>query len=782
MFSKEFAHRKLRPIAALIMAAMVTKAHAQDTEELILRVAVNTLAKGDFIVLMTPDGDVRLKTRDFARLGIKDPGKHIEIRGEKYVSLKSLEPDVTFKVDLTELKLDIQVSAQLLGETVRDLSTGLPRGRLAKDTSAFFNYAASYETTKDFGAGTFTVPTEIGMRYGDFLLLSTSSFQRNEDEKSFVRLHTSILKDDPEKLRRFTLGDFTGLSGPLGSSVLMGGLSIAKNFAIDPYFWRFASPGFEGIATTPSQIEIYQRGQVLQTYRVPPGRFVLQNLPGAVSGLGEYTIIVKDAFGREQRFDRPYYLASTFLKDGIHDYSYNIGFERKDFGRESFQYGDVNFLAFHNLGLRDRINIGFAAEGSKGLIHFGPTSAFKLGTYGVTGLATAFSHSEGKSGFGGLFAYEFLSRFFSTRMSLRAFSANYLNLSLASATQKTMLEATFSVGLNLERLGFVTGEFTTTKVHAGQGRDRFALSYNKQLTKDLALFLSTSTTKSDRTSTEFFAGLNFFIGRGVSANFSHTTRDGENREALTLLKSAPDTEGLGFRLAAERISPEKDTERIDGNGLLQYNGPYGTYTSEYRRLLGTDNYSFSASGGVAAVGNSFHLTRPISDSFAVVRVAGLKGVEVKFNNRPQGTTGSQGELLLPSILSFHSNKIDIEPAHVPLNYSIDKVTEEVTPLFRSGALVEFKLARIQELVGIIIYLENGQQKPVEYGQLEVLGLERPVEVPIGKEGEFYLENLPRGRYTGRVLSKGRECRINIVIPESDDMTIDLGVVRCESFS
>lgn len=767
---------------ALTMAVMIAKAHGQETEEIILRVVVNTIPKGDFIVLTTPEGDVQLKGQDFARLGIKDPGKRIEVKGEKYVSLKSLDPDVTFKVDLKELKLDIQVSAELLGETIRDLSAAAPRGRFAKDTSAFFNYAAGYDTTSDFGGGNLTLPTEIGIRYSDFLLLSAFSFQKNQDESRFARLNSSILRDDLEQLRRFTVGDITGLSGPLGSSVLMGGLSFARNFAIDPYFRRFSSPGFEGIATTPSQIEIYQQGRVLQTQRVPPGRFVLENLPGAVSGLGGYTIVVRDAFGREQRFDRPYYLASTFLKDGIHDYSYNIGLKRKAFGRESFQYGDVNALAFHNLGLWDRINVGLSAEGSKDLIHFGPTSAFQFGTYGVASLATALSHSESKSGFGGLFAYEFLSRLFSARLLLRAFSSDYLNLSLASVAQRSKLEANLSVGLSLDRLGFLTSEVSRSKMHVGQGTDRFALSYNKQLTKDLVLFLSTTTTRSNRTATEFFVGLNYFIGRGISANFSHTTRDGENREALTLLKSAPDTEGLGFRFSTERISPQKDTARLDSDAFVQYNGPFGSYTSEYRRSLRTDNFSFSLSGGVAAVGSSFHLTRPISDSFAVVRVPDLKGVEVKFNNRPQGRTDGNGEILLPNILSFHSNKIDIEPAHVPLNYSIDKVTEEVTPLFRSGALVEFKLAKIQAVFGTITHIENGRQIPLEYGSLEILGLERPVEAPIGKAGEFYLENIPPGSYAGKVLSKGKECRVNIVIPKSDEMTIDLGAVSCEDLA
>lgn len=764
---------------ALMIAAMISRAQAQDAEEIILRVVVNTVPKGDFIVRMTPEGDIRIKAEDFARLGIQDPGRHVEIKGEKYVSLKALEPDATFTADLRELKLDIQASAGLLGETVRDLSLGAPRSQVAKDTSAFFNYTASYDTTKNFGSGQLALPTEVGVRYGDFLLLSTFSLQRNPDENKFARLNTSVLADNLGRLQRMTLGDFAGISGPLGSSVLMGGLSVAKNFAVDPYFRRFPAPDVEGIATTPSQVEIYQAGRVVQTHRVPPGKFVLQNLPGAISGFGEYTLVVKDAFGREQRIDRPYYLAGTFLKDGIHDYSYNVGFARKEFGRESFQYGDPAFLAFHNLGLRDSINVGLSAEGSKDLVHFGPTSAVTLGIYGVANFAAAFSRGDGRNGFGGLFAYEFLSRPFTTRLIFRAFSAGYSNLSLASVSQRPKMDARLSVGLNLDRLGFLSAEATTTRMHVGQDNDRISLSYNKQLSRDLALFLSASRSRSNRTSTEFFAGVNYFIGKGVSANLTHSRSDDENRQSLTVLKSAPDTEGLGFRLSGERIAPEKESERIEGNAFIQYNGPYGSYTSEYRRSLGADNYSFSVSGGVAAVGTSFHFSRPISDSFALVRVPGVAGVEVKFNNRPQGTTDGKGEFLLPNLLSFHANKVEVEPANIPLNYSIDAVSKQVTPLFRSGALVEFKLAKIQALFGTIAMVEAGEQKPVAYGQLTLPGLDKPIEAPIGKEGEFYLENIPAGTYAGKVVSKEKECSVNLVVPESDEPMIDLGTLGCE---
>ncbi len=52
------------------------------------------------------------------------------------------------------------------------------------------------------------------------------------------------------------------------------------------------------------------------------------------------------------------------------------------------------------------------------------------------------------------------------------------------------------------------------------------------------------------------------------------------------------------------------------------------------------------------------------------------------------------------------------------------------------------------------------------------------ESPIGRDGEFYLENLPRGRHAAIVDHKDAVCRFTLETPVSAASLVDVGTVRC----
>ena len=65
-----------------------------------------------------------------------------------------------------------------------------------------------------------------------------------------------------------------------------------------------------------------------------------------------------------------------------------------------------------------------------------------------------------------------------------------------------------------------------------------------------------------------------------------------------------------------------------------------------------------------------------------------------------------------------------------------------------------------------------------YGQLTVTADGRTYESPIGRDGEFYLENLPRGRYPAVIDHKDATCRFTLETPASAASMVDVGTVRC----
>src|SRR5262249_46139718 len=150
--------------------------------------------------------------------------------------LVSLAPAVTFTIDEENLVVDLAVPTGPPGVTVRDLLPGAPPGLVySQDTSAFLNGSVS---GIDFERYRWT--GEAGLSIRNTLLTSTV-FQ---DEAGTVsRGLSSFAVDDRERLTRWLAGDRFDSSGPLGGRVQLGGLSVSREFALDPYFVRFPTVG-----------------------------------------------------------------------------------------------------------------------------------------------------------------------------------------------------------------------------------------------------------------------------------------------------------------------------------------------------------------------------------------------------------------------------------------------------------------------------------------------------------------------------------------------------------
>jgi outer membrane usher protein len=183
---------------------------------------------------------------------------------------------------------------------------------------------------------------------------------------------------------------------------------------------------------------------------------------------------------------------------------------------------------------------------------------------------------------------------------------------------------------------------------------------------------------------------------------------------------------------------------------------------------------------LAYVGGSFFATRAVQESFAVIRVPELSGIRGYLNNLEAGATDSRGNLFVPSLLSYYGNKLSIAPKDIPLNHNIDVVDRIVAPPYRGGALVEFSAPRIQRVVGKTIVAKDSKEIVPAYGQLTLSANGKSFDSPLGKEGEFYFENLQGGRYQGLIEHKDLSCEFTLEIPQSPDELIQLGSVRCRS--
>jgi outer membrane usher protein FimD/PapC len=109
------------------------------------------------------------------------------------------------------------------------------------------------------------------------------------------------------------------------------------------------------------------------------------------------------------------------------------------------------------------------------------------------------------------------------------------------------------------------------------------------------------------------------------------------------------------------------------------------------------------------------------------------------------------------------------------------VTKVISPAERSGSLVGFDVARYQAVTGKLFVREGGQRRPMEFLEIRARSGDRAQAAPTGKDGEFFLENVGSGIVDLLFRDRGRDRSCAIVVPESEEIIVEVGEVSCEFF-
>ena len=766
---KKFVRSTLRGLCLFIFILEVSFrsclafSAAQD-QHAIFPVFVNQVPKGEVIALIRP-ADILARVSDLHRAGVLGfSGQNETVRGETYVSLSSLVPFVTFEMDEEALVLRLTVQPALLPPTVMNLRPDRPPGIIySQDTSAFFNYAVNlvdFARFEAFGEG--------GLSIDGKLLFSSLSRNINGD---VVRGQTNLTIDNRQNLMRWVIGDSFASAHGLGGSLFLAGIRVSREFGLDPYFYSSPSLGLSSAVLTPSTADIYVNGLLVRRAQLPPGQFELRNLP-VTTGSGVTRVVIRDAFGREREVLSPFYFTTGVLAQGLHEYSYNFGFRRNDVGDSSWDYGAPAFLGRHRFGLTDSLTPGLRFEASSGLVSSGATLTARL-PFGETEFSGAASHDKGRSGVAASLGYTYLARLFSFGGSIKYLSPHYATLSLKATDEHTSAETSAFIGFELASRTSLILQHTFANSNTKGQSQRISLSTSTRLTDRLNLFLAGGQSRQQgNRATELFAGLGYFFGNNT-ASLSYQQQGASGTSAIGLQKSLPAGTGFGYRF---QFANRSDQNQMDG--LLQYQGPYGRYEASYNRVNGQDSSVLNVAGGLAAIGGNIYFTRPIQESFALIRVPGVAGVRGTISNQEIGHTNAQGDLLVPDLLPYYGNRLGIADQDIPLSHSVDASEKIVAPPFRSGAVITFPVKRIQSFTGVIRIDISGKITTPAYGQLTVTAAEERFESPIGKEGEFYLENVPPGRHRAAIEFGETVCRFELDIPKSNESAVELRDSRC----
>ncbi len=742
---------------------------------------------------------------------IKDLGVKVDARGQEPVAVDQI-PGVRVRLDNAAQQLVVTVPPEWLPRQVVDMDArekaSLPA---ASSTGALVNYDAYLNRNRRTTALSVWSEQRLFSPYG--AVSSTGAWrgtvqgQEGAGAPGFMRYDTQWRYNDPTTMNKYVVGDLITDALADSSSVHMAGLQFGRNFATRPDLVTYPVPQFAGQAAVPTAVDLFINNYRMGSQQVGPGPFTLQSLP-YINGAGTATVVTRDALGREVSQEVSFYVSNDLLRPGLSDYSASVGWLRRRYGVSSFDYGDLAASGVFRHGLTSGWTATGWAQGAPGFAAGGLGSNVQLGVFGVLSATAAASHAAaGRIGrplaeqwrpqtpYEALFrgevggaataynpaalsggqwslGYSYANQRFSVGLRHTRRAEGFANLGLyRSAGRLARQEDQATASVSLGRYGSVGMGWFDMNYGPGQRTRLLNLSYGVALGHGVSLYTSANREiGSPGYSAQL--SLSISLGDGTSASVGVTRdREGRRTEQANYMKAAPLAGGIGWSLGASHSAASSVYNQAEVNWRTQRfdlrGGVYGPADdlSQWAQL----------GGSLIVMDSALHLSRPVTDAFALVSTDGYADVPVSFENQLVGRTNASGHLLIPSVTSWYAAHFEIDPVNLPADVKVPVARTQAAIRDGSGLLLRFPVEKLRAGIFSAITPDG---RPIAAGS-RVLGGGKDIAW-VGRGGEVYLETIPAVAAL-RVIPAdgGPACQVALGSVPPQSGIVRLGTLPCQ---
>jgi outer membrane usher protein len=635
--------------------------------------------------------------------------------------------------------------------------------RVVSGSGAFVNYDASVQLAQGVVSGGAAIESGIFTAKGVGVSGFVGRFGGGTAE--FVRLESNWTVDDPGRMRSLRIGDSVSRAGTGGVPVRFAGIQLARNFGVQPGFVTLPLPSVSGSAAVPSVVDIYVNGALRGSRDVKPGPFELTDVP-IITGNGDVQLVVRDLLGRERVYSQSYYAAPTLLRRGLHDFSYEAGFLRASFGRESNDYGALMMSATHRYGFSNRFTGELHVEASKDV------QAGRLGgnlvvpDVGHIGASLAASRSGLGQGAQAAISFDRRSSAVSLGFSAEFTTSGYSALGWSADRRPPASTIQAFAGIPL---GFGSVSLSYLRRDSRDDGDSEFVGASSSIRLGRIGSLNLAARKDLNTARGISAELSLTMSMGplTTSSTAISLEDGKRTYRSQFQKSLPVGEGVGYQFGAARGA----ADRLDGRIKVQTS--FGTHDAQLTWTDGKTGVRLSTVGGLGMVGGQAFASRQLTQSFAMVKVGDYPNVRIYADNQLIGRTDRSGRAIVPRLRPFDRNAVRVELADLPWDAQIGDGEQIIRPFNRHGVQVLFE-ARPARAAMIRIRLEDGS--PLPAGSIVTLG-QGPDEFITAPGGDVYLTGL--GKENSAIASwSGGKCSLSFDYAETGEPQPDLGEFAC----
>lgn len=477
------------------------------------------------------------------------------------------------------------------------------------------------------------------------------------------------------------------------------------------------------------------------------------------------SLIVRDTLGRETLVRENYYVATAMLRAGLHDYSYEIGFLRRDYSQASFRYGAPMASATHRLGLTDSLTVEAHAEGSTRTQAAGMAVDLGLPGIGLTSGSAAASRSDAGAGAKFGLGFQSGSRAFSFGAQGDYSSGGYRSVGMEGIGPPPRVNARVFVGLPT-RFGALGMSYLYRDSRRGEADSEY-LSANASIRLGRFGSLHLAGRRNLRRGNDIAAEASFGMALGGRTHGQVGLRreDGRFRATADLRRNQPVGDGWGYRASAAL-----DNGRRLNGGLSLRTG-VGDYDAALDYSGGAVAARFVAGGAIAVLGRNVFASRRLSGGFATVNVGNYANVRVYADNHLVARTDRHGNAVVPHLRSYERNSIRIELADLPLDAATTAPETSVRPFGRSGVAIDFRARRSRSALLRVEVEGLGALPPGATARVQ------GQDFLAAPGGQIFLSGLTDSNLVEVSWPDG-SCSFTLDLSEGDDPQPDLGFRSC----
>lgn len=576
------------------------------------------------------------------------------------------------------------------------------------------------------------------------------------------RLYSRIVIDDQKRSTRYTVGDLNHSSRGFQDLILGAGFGFEKEFSIQPSFFRSSFKKHKFYLDTDSIVEIFVNGNLVRRKTLPQGPVELSDFPFN-SGENEVSLRITDRFGVIKNLRFSDISDTRLLSVGLTDFSFNILFPRKnetlslDF-EDDYATDDVVFTGFYHVGAFENFVAGADLQYNKRRALLGLESVYG-GSIGITKLNLAGSTDSevDKNGLGVRLEYESLFFKKGALSNFRIFS---------SLEHKSQAFSDFLLGqTNIKyRARFTVGQNFRNSIRASLGFNKdwfYNNNHQAYITSNFGWTLYRNFDFSSNVRVNLDDGEDTTVLLSLNWNSRNTNQQSTStynpidNVITTELTSLPIEGRQNFRTyvggetneSAKRVTAGIDffNQRIETRA---------SHTASFAERGGTDNVTRANLGvGLAFVGTSVALTKPVENAFALVSVKGRpRGYSVPINrgfNSQRGEVNFFGPASLTNLAPYYEDKAVLDITNLPYGYSLDQESFRFMPSYKRGLRIRAHVDGETSVSGRALF-DNGS--PAEY----VTGIlydysngvkgEELQQIFTGANGFFSIERIKAGTY------------------------------------